>query len=267
MDELEPDSSDDEFEEPRVGTDYLGRPVIAYGPKGSPTLVLQDFNGEVGWLDAEGQHWYRFSASLNCFICGSSDLYWRHDWTDCGGSHDSGGHNHVGPVNSAIIRLLRFNFVLRNFFALSGWCPNSQQYDYIARFYAARILDSSTPYLSRLDCPAWVTECVTTRFPYSSESSKCHYSIKVARNSKAPLSCVMELNSLCEYQRFAHFESYTGRIPLDYDQARNVPMPDRTLPYVQRWPIPGNIIIVFCNSESINQTFYLFYHRSRPGVR
>ena len=240
INELEPDTSEDEDgNSPRIGTDYLGRPVLAPGPSGRPTLLLQNYHGDVGWLDIEGQHWYRFSTTLNRYVCGASELHWRHEGAECIGTNDSGGHNHPGLITPVIVRLIRWHFAIRNFCALWGQKPNGQQYNLIARFYADRILDASTPFVLRPDCPAWAIECAHTRYPYGSEFGKAHFSVKVAKNSCAPLSCVLELNSFCEFQRYSHLECYTGPIPLDYEQARDDRIPDRTLPYIQRWPVSG----------------------------
>ena len=241
MEELESDSSDDGApSRPRIGSDYLGRPAYAPGPPGRFTRLLQDYHGGVGWLDPEGQHWYQFDGALGQYVCGASALRWQKEPTNCPGNNESGGHNHPGIVTPSLVRLLRFNFVLRNFFALWGHVPTDEQYDLIAKFFARRVLDPSTPYWNGEGCPGWVGVCARSRFPYGSEQAKAHPSVKVMLTPHVPLTCVLELGSFCEHQRFGPLEFYTSHIPLDYEQVRHDRMPDRTLPYVQRWGVSGN---------------------------
>ena len=50
----------------------------------------------------------------------------------------------------------------------------------------------------------------------------------------------MRSTLMCARDRFSHVKSYTGVIPLDYDQVREKRIPDHTLPYIQRWSIPSS---------------------------
>ena len=253
---------------PRIGTDYLGRPVAAQGPKGRTTILLQDFTGGVGWLDPEGQHWYYHHDGQ--YACGVSQLCWRQDLDKCAGDNERGGHDHVGLVTPSVVRALRFNFVLRNFFALWGRMPSDEQFDIVARFYASRLLDESEPYWSMARRPDWVGRCVSSRFPFQSERKKAHPSIRVISGSYCVLPCVLELNSFCEYQRFRALEDYTSVIPLDYEQARCERVPDRTAPYVQRWEVTGESFLFLFLLWSISLLTpplrHFFPSRSRQGA-
>ena len=197
----------------------------------------------MGWLDFDGQHYYYYDDKLRRFVCGVRETQWARGSAACVGTNDRGDHDHTGPCTPALVRLLRFNFTVRNFLALWGQIPDMEQFDVIARFYADRILDKSTPYCSPSEVPAWARNCARSGFPYALEAVKAHQSIRMMKKRQSPLSCVVELNSFCEYQRFGSLEGYTSVIPLDFEQARVEQVPDRTLPYIQRWSVPGKSLV------------------------
>lgn len=225
---------------PWVKRDYMGRPVAARGPSGRSTIMLQNGEGLVGFLDPAGQHYYWYDRESQSYRCAASLICCGSDLVGCPGDNERGGHSHVGVVVPAEVKFLRFNFAVQSFFSLWGRLPSLDQYDLVCRFFSERVLARSGLCLPASGLPSWVESCCVSRSPYPAERAYIHPQIRVPAETNDDFLAVLELNAYCELQRFESLESYTGRIPLDYEQVREMVTPDRTQPYARQWEPSGN---------------------------
>lgn len=124
-------SEDDEANVgPRIGTDYLGRPVVGRGLEGGPTLLFQDL---FGWTLPVNIGTPTVAFLIDTFAEHRIFHLGGHT-TSYAGTHYRGGNDDIGIITPAFERLLRFNLIVRNLFVLSIHPPTTEHFDLVSPF-------------------------------------------------------------------------------------------------------------------------------------
>lgn len=197
--------------------DLLGRAVRAPGPAGLRTEVLRDYCGRLGWLDVVHGSWHRYDLPRREYVV-----------------------QRPGRMPPGLVRDLRANFVVRNFFAILGRPPTLARYNIVRRFVHERVVAGTCPFWDEEVVPNYILECADSRYPYVCERMRAHPSVRRSGSPLHSIPVVCELNAFCEWERYRCLECYLPDVPLDYPIVREMLPPSRDQVYTQRFPVPGS---------------------------